>query len=138
MLSKNFNYYTGFKIEEELLWQEEIPVEEIPLEDLAHNLDILYLESIGTDDWNMSPRMLLENFEREIPHATKVNNANMSYPIEIYFFKGQWIILDGVHRFTKAHLLHKSTIQVRRVSDEIVQRTKKCDLDYLRWQGIEV
>lgn len=129
---------TGFKIEEELLWKEEIPVEEIPLEDLAHNLNILYLESIGTDDWNMSPRMLLENFEREIPHATKVNNADMSYPIELYFFKGQWIILDGVHRYTKAHLLKQQSIRVRRVSDEVMQRTKKSDIDYLRWQGIEV
>ncbi|MFN7161267.1 MAG: hypothetical protein ACK4NC_06750 [Candidatus Gracilibacteria bacterium] len=116
---------TGFKLEEELLWKEEIPVEEIKLSELDNNLDIPYLESKGTDDWNMSPRMLWENFENEAPHAKRVNEADMQYPIDIYFFRDQWIIVDGVHRFTKAHMLGLETIRVRRVSDEVVERTRK-------------
>lgn len=65
----------------------DIPVEEIAITELDYNLDVLYLESIGTDDWNLSPRMLIENFEKEIPHANKVRNAETIYPIEIYHFK---------------------------------------------------
>jgi hypothetical protein len=79
-----------------------LPVENIDLDDIAYNMDIPYLESIGTDDWNMSPRMLIQNFEKETHHATVVKKADLSYPIHLYFFRGKWIIIDGVHRYTKA------------------------------------
>lgn len=127
---------TGFKIEEELLWREEILTEEIQQSELDNNLTIPYLESKGTDDWNLSPKMLIENFDYEEPHAKKVDEADMQYPIEIYFFKNQWIILDGVHRFTKAHLFGLKTIRVRHVSNEIIERTRKSEEDYLKWQGL--
>jgi hypothetical protein len=69
------------------------------------NLDIPYLEKEDTNDWNLTSRELLENFEREILHREKVEKADINYPIEIYFHKNTWVILDGVHRFTKYHLL---------------------------------
>ncbi|MBD3270118.1 hypothetical protein GF376_01180 [Candidatus Peregrinibacteria bacterium] len=112
----------GFKIDEEKLWQEDIPTETINLSDLDNNLSIPYLEQEGTDDWNLSPQMLLDNFEKEISHAEKVLLTDLSYPIEIYFHQNQWIILDGVHRFTKAHLKKAKTIKIRRISKEIALR----------------
>lgn len=93
---------TGFKIDEPKLWKMDIPAEEIYISEIEYNLDIPYLEQEGTDDWNLTPRMLIENFEKELSHAKKVRNSSLEYPIEIYFHKGIWIILDGVHRFTKA------------------------------------
>ena len=93
---------TGFKIEEELLWKIEIPIEEILISDIEYNIDIPYLEQIGTDNWNLSPRMLIENFQKETYHANIVRQVDIKYPIEIYLFKEKRIILDGVHRFTKA------------------------------------
>lgn len=93
---------TGFKIDEPKLWAMKLPIEEISISEIDYNLDIPYLEQEGTDDWNLTPRMLIENFDKEFFHAKKVTDASLDYPIEIYFNTGKWIILDGVHRFTKA------------------------------------
>ena len=54
----------GFKTDEAKLWAIDIPVEEIDISEIDHNLDIPYLEQEGTDDWNLTPRMLIENFDK--------------------------------------------------------------------------
>jgi len=74
--------------------------------------------------------MLIENFDKEIFHAKKTLEANLEHPIEIYLHKGKWIILDGVHRFTKAVYLGHKTIKVRRISKEIAQQTKRSEERY--------
>jgi hypothetical protein len=117
----------GFKADEPKLWAIDIPTEEIDISEIDYNLDIPYLEKIGTDDWNLSPRMLIENFDKEITHAKKIEKADLKYPIEIYKHKDKWIILDGVHRFTKAIRLGHKTIKVRKISEEIAQKTKRSD-----------
>lgn len=126
---------TGFKLEESKLWATNIPVEDIDITELEHNLDIPYLEQEDTDDWNLTPRMLILNFEKEKSHAEKVKKADLKYPIEIYNHKGNWIILDGVHRFIKAVQLGHKTIQVRKVSEEVVRKTRKSDKGYRKWKG---
>jgi len=116
---------TGFKTDEPKLWAVDIPVEEIAISEIEYNLNIPYLEQEGTEDWNLTPRMLIENFDKESLHAKKVNEVDLNYPIDIYFHKNKWIILDGVHRFTKAIYLGLKTIKVRKVSEEIAQLTKR-------------
>lgn len=125
----------GFKIDEPKLWAVDLPVEEIYISDIEYNLDIPYLEKIGSDDWNLTPRMLIDNFDKELLHAKKVDEADLKYPIEIYLHKGKWIILDGVHRFTKAIQLRHKTIKVRRITEEIAQMTKRKDSEFKKWRG---
>ncbi len=124
----------GFKINESKLWDLDIPVEKMKIADLNHNLDIPYLEQEGTNDWNLTPRMLINNFEKESTHAKKVDKANLKYPIEIYKHKDKWIILDGVHRFTKAVQSGKETIKVRKITDEIIAKVKMPDKEYKKWK----
>lgn len=123
----------GFKTDEPKLWALDLPIEEIEISEIEYNLDICYLEQEGTDDWNLSPRMLIENFEKEISHAKQTEKADLLHPIEIYNHKGKWIILDGVHRFTKAVRLGHTTIKVRRISEEIAQITKRTNKEYNNW-----
>lgn len=125
---------TGFKTDEAKLWAIDIPAEEIFISEIDYNLDIAYLETEGSNDWNLTPRMLIENFEKEFHHAKAVNEADLKYPIEIYLHQGKWIILDGVHRFTKAVRLGQKKIMVRRISEQVAQLTKmeNCYLSYLK------
>ena len=116
---------TAFKTDEPKLWAIDISVEEIVIAEIDYNLDIPYLEQEGTDDWNLTPRMLIENFDKEVTHAKRVNEVDLKFPIDIYLHQGKWIILDGVHRFTKAVRLGHKTIKVRKVSEEIAQMTKR-------------
>lgn len=92
---------TGFKIDEPKLWAIKIPIEEINILELKNNLNIPYLDKEGTDDWNLTPSMLIQNFGKEILHAKRVQESELKYPIEIYKHHGEWIILDGVHRYVK-------------------------------------
>lgn len=110
---------------ESLLWALDIVTEEISIEELRANLDIPYLDQEGTDDWNLTPRMLLSQPEKELSHMQKVRNADLSFPIEIYNNKGTWIILDGVHRYTKAVMEGRTTISVRKVSEAMLQSFHK-------------
>ncbi len=115
----------GFKIDDHRLWELDIPIEEINILDIDYNLDIPYLEKMGTDDWNLSPRMLIENFDKEQLHASRTRKVDLKYPIEIYKHQDKWIILDGVHRFTKAVLEGDKTIKVRKVTDEIIAKNRE-------------
>lgn len=123
-----------FWINEEILRSIERPVEVIDINTLSNNLTIPYLESLWTDDRNLTPQMLIDNFSFETRHANKVQNVDTQYPIEIYFFKNQWIILDGVHRFTKLIMQWAQTIQIRRVSEDLIPLIKKTDEEFRRWK----
>jgi hypothetical protein len=101
---------------------------------LEHNIDIFYRESLGTDDRNLTPRMTLENMDYEVLHAKKIYDADISYPIEIYYFNNQWIILDGVHRFAKQIMNGTKTIRVRRIRDEMLPLVQKTHQEFLKWQ----
>lgn len=124
----------GFKTDEPKLRKVKLPIEEIAISDIENNMDISYREQEGTDDWNLTPRMCLENFEKEIWHAKKILEADLQYPIELYFHKEQWIILDGVHRFTKAMYLGHTTIKVRKICEDIAQKTKRTGKKYKKWK----
>ena len=124
-MSKPEILHTGFKIDEPKLWAVDLPIENILISEIEYNLDIPYLEKEGTDDWNLTPRVLIETFDKEPHHAKVVAQADITYPIELYLHKGKWIILDGVHRFTKAVLLGHKTINVRRISEKLAQTVKR-------------
>ena len=123
-----------FWINEEILRWIDRPIEEISIDELSFNLYIPYLESLWTDDWNLTPQMLIDNFKYETQHANKVKNADIKYPIEIYFFKNKRIILDWVHRFTKIMMSWAKKIQVRKISEEILPLIKKTDAEFRKWK----
>ena len=125
----------GFKTDEPKLRKVNLPIEEISISEIEYNMDIAYLEQDGTDDRNLTPRMLIKNFDKEISHAKKVMEVDLQYPIELYLHKGKRIILDGVHRFTKAVRSGHTTIKARKISEEIAQKTKRTEKKYKKRQG---
>ena len=114
----------GFKINEEKVMALDLPVEEMLIADLMNNAEICYLEKEGTDDWNLSPAELIKNFETETTHAGRVDGVDLSFPIVIYCFHDQWIILDGVHRFTKALIQKSPTIKVKKLPESLLSIIK--------------
>lgn len=115
----------GFIYEDSKIWKLDIPFEEMLMTELESNLDIPYLEKEGTDDWNLTLRELIDNPEKEPGHYNKIKSVQMEYPIEIYFFKGSWKILDGVHRFCRSIMEGKKTIAVRKVTPAMIPRILK-------------
>lgn len=115
----------GFRINEDRVKRLDLAPERIPISELIHNADFCYLEREGTDDWNLSPNDLIKNLDREITHAKRVQDADLRYPICIYKHLGKWIILDGVHRFTKAIMNGEKTILVKKVPPKSINSIAK-------------
>tara|TARA_B100000378_G_scaffold274143_1_gene268159 strand:+ start:1061 stop:1324 length:264 start_codon:yes stop_codon:yes gene_type:complete len=80
----------------------------------------------GTDDWKMTPRELIQDREVETDHYKRVLQSNLEYPIHVYFFKGSWKILDGVHRFTRAFVEKKDTVFVYKAKESDLQKINRC------------
>jgi len=112
----------GFKIPEEKLWAADVISEKILISEIDYNLDIPYLEKEGTDDWNLSIRELVNDLDSQPYHAKGIRMADVSYPIELYYFKDKWIILDGVHRLASLVFSGKTEVRVRRFSLEDIEK----------------
>lgn len=110
----------GFIHEDSKIWRLHLPSEEMALEELAPNLDIAYLEKEGTDDWNLTLRELIEFPEKNPSHYQRIKDTDLKYPINIYFFKGSWKILDGVHRLCKAIMEGRTTIAVCKITPAMI------------------
>jgi len=114
----------GFEFDYKKIWELKIPVEEMDIDELKWNLDVPYLDKIGTDDWNLTPRELIANLERESLHFDALKKADLAYPIAIYYHAGKWKILDGIHRFCKAILNGAKTIKVKKVTEKMISYIK--------------
>ncbi|MBU1123963.1 hypothetical protein KJ652_05215 [Patescibacteria group bacterium] len=118
----------GFAHDDKKIWDLDIPTEVISIDELEHNLDIAYLDMEGTDDWNLTLREFINAPEKQPGHNAVVKRVDMQYPIEIYFFKGSWKILDGVHRYCRAVLEGMKTISVRKIPDSMIPKICKDSL----------
>ncbi|MFH1670151.1 MAG: hypothetical protein ABIA92_01035 [Patescibacteria group bacterium] len=115
----------GFTHDDKKLWDLNIPTEEISIDELEHNLDIAYLEKDGTNDWNLTLQELIDAPEQQPEHYAVIKHVDMQFPIEIYFFKGSWKILDGTHRYCRAVMEGMKTIFVRKIPDNMIPQILK-------------
>ncbi len=95
-----------------------LPVEQKKLEELTWCFDFPVWEKDGTDDWNLTPRQVIDKEPGTSEHMKKVEGSNLEYPIVIIFNKDRWVILDGIHRLVKSYLLKKPTIDVKILSKD--------------------
>lgn len=107
------------------VWALDLPVETMPIAELAWHFDTPFWDSEGTDEYNLRPRDVLAHPEKEPTHFSKIQNADLVYPIDIMENKGRWRILDGLHRLAKAHMLGITEVQVRKVPREMIPRISK-------------
>ena len=115
----------GFEYDDRKIQYLKIPVEKVDIKELEWNLDIPFLEKEGTDDWNLTPRDLITNPEREPTHYSRVKNVDTRYAIAIYFHKDNWKILDGIHRYCKALMRGDKAIKVKKLTDKDIIFIKK-------------
>jgi hypothetical protein len=90
----------------ERLWElaRDLPVETIPLEELAYVLD--------SDHWFGGDKPTCRAVAR---HAKLIYEADLSHPL-ILSYKGS--VMDGAHRLAKAWLLGMKAIQVVRFPED--------------------
>ena len=76
---------------------------------------------IAPEWYVLTPRQVLRAPFRYEKEYRRVRAANLMFPIEITRFKGRWLILDGVHRLTRAHEDGHEEILVRKVPSKLIR-----------------
>ncbi len=102
----------------------DLPVEEMDINELLWHFDYPFWEKEGTDEWNLTAWELIKNPEKEPTHYKRVQNVDLSYPLQIMRHNGRWLLLDGLHRLVKAYLEGKKTVKVRKVPYSAIKLIK--------------
>lgn len=114
-------YWYSIDWDVEAIWQMDLPV--LPME-VAHFLWILDVPIWPLNDkgYQITPNQVMSDPDRYALEHQRVLDASLSYPIDVYFNKDRWMILDGVHRLAKAVEQGWTVIDARKVPDDAIKR----------------
>lgn len=99
-----------------------VPVVEVALEKLLWHLDMPVWAKDGTEDWNLTPRQVVENEEGSSTHQKRVQDADTQYPIVLTEYNGKLAALDGVHRIVKIYLQGGTSIFAKIIPAEYLSK----------------
>jgi len=106
-------------LDESKLRDLDIPVTQMQVSELEWLLDLPVWEMDNTDEWNLTPRQVLENKPYTMNHRKAIESADLAYPIVVTFNKEKWVILDGFHRLAKTYLLNQVLIKVKIITSDM-------------------
>lgn len=104
--------------EEEKIWALDLPVTKINIKELEWHLDCPFWEHDNGERYTVTPRDVLERVQGTGKEYEAVLKADTTYPIDIYFNKDKWLILDGLHRLVKLHSAGATDISVRIITND--------------------
>jgi hypothetical protein len=107
------------------VWILNIPVTEMDIKELIWHFDIPFWELDDSDDYNLTPRSVINNDIGTKEHRKKIEEADTSHPIDIMQNKGRWLILDGLHRLVKLYEIGDEKIKVRIIPREKIPEITK-------------
>ena len=113
-------YWYAFDWNVEALWALDLPSEVFPIDKLLWHLDVPLWELDGRR-YALTPRQVLRSPYRYDKEYRRVRASSLVFPIEITRLKGRWLILDGVHRMTRAHEDGHEEILVRKVPRKMIR-----------------
>lgn len=106
-----------FSWDNKKVWALEIPVTQMPIQDLLWHFDIPFLRD-KDGVYNLTPSEVLNSPDKYRSEYKRVVEADMKHPIDIMKNKNKWLILDGLHRLMKASMNGSKNVNVRIVSTE--------------------
>jgi len=86
----------------------ELPVDEVPLGELAWLLDLPFWRGDGL--FEVRPLDVVSG-----PQLDRTNAADLSEPLHVTRRNGRLVVLDGLHRLLKAARSREATVRVREV-----------------------
>lgn len=93
------------------LWAAELPIRELHVAELEWLLDIPFWTVDGRTD--VRPREVAKRPELFATEHARTMRSDLSCPINVIWLRGRWVIMDGLHRLLKAHLLDEATIMAK-------------------------
>ena len=106
-----------FSWDERKVWEIDAPVEEMGVDELTWHLDIPFLWSKPDGYYDVRPRWVLEDPQKYVDEYERTLKSDIMYPIDILWWRGRWVILDGLHRLMKQYSEGKVRVNVRKISE---------------------
>ncbi len=104
-----------FDWKEEKVWELDVPVEEISLDELSWHFDIPFW-----GDYDLKPIDVIKDPSKYDSEYKRIMDSDLQYPLDIMFWKGRYLLLDGLHRLAKAKILGLKTVKVRKIPQEAI------------------
>ena len=112
-----------FDWSEEKVWALQIPTVDMDVAKLEWHLDVPFWWT-NNGFYNLAPREVVNNPEKYKGEYERVLNADLKYPLDVMFWRGRWLFLDGLHRFVKAYLQGEKIVKVRKIPQEAIPQIK--------------
>ncbi len=109
-----------FSWDEKKVWALPLPVDNIEIDDLTWHLLIPFIWSKPNGYYDIKPIEVIEHPTEHPEEYERVKKADASYPIDIMFWKGRWVILDGLHRLMKQYMEGRKVVRVRKVPSSAI------------------
>jgi hypothetical protein len=103
-----------FNWDNKKVWALNLPVKEMSISKLSWHFDIPFWWHDG-GYYNLKPSDVINNPEKYKQEYERTMSSDLSYPLDIMYWKKRWLLLDGLHRLVKAYILGENTIKVRKV-----------------------
>lgn len=113
-----------FSWDESKVWELDLPIEEMDIKQLEWHFSIpFWWENNGY--YNFKPIWVIKDPNKYPERYERVMSTDLNYPLDIMFWRGRWLLLDGLHRLTKAKMQGIKKVKVRKVSKKAIPEIKK-------------
>jgi hypothetical protein len=90
------------------------PIELMPVRELEWILDVpLWWD--GGHPFRLRPRDVLAEPDRNQAQRARTSDADLAIPIDVAWYHGRWVVVDGVHRLLKAVSLGQTAVAAREI-----------------------
>lgn len=109
-----------FSWDERLVWALDYPVEKVPINELTWHFDVPFIWSKPEGYYDVLPSDVLRNPEKYSEEYNRTLSTDISYPIDIMYWRDRWVILDGLHRLMKLSIEGAQMAQVRKIPQSAI------------------
>ena len=117
-------YWYSIDWDVEYLWQLKLPVKQIDVSKLEWHLNVPIWPSSSGEPYSVKPRDVLDRQKDFALEYQRVQDSDLKFPIEVFHNHDRLMILDGIHRLTKAISMNKMLMYCRIVPDDHVKRMR--------------
>ena len=113
-------WYFPFDWNLERLWALDVPAETRDISELRWHFDVPIWATAKGKHWDLCPSEVLQNPGRYPRHDDKIEQCDISYPIDMMFSVDRFAIIDGVHRLAQYGKRGLRNVKVRIIPREMI------------------
>lgn len=101
--------------QDEKIWKLDLPITKMAIKKLSWQFEIPFWR-YGNKKYAITPNQVITNPKKYHLQYKRIIECDLKYPLDIIKNqKGNWEILDGLHRLVKAKILGHNKVNVRKI-----------------------